>query len=154
QESKNGNGISRRVRSMLAFGREHPYGRPVQGLPASVEAIARGDLARFRQDRWKPGGSALVFAGDISLSDALALARRNFGGWSGAAPAPVAIAPPLPAAAGKTYLVDRQDAAQTVVAQFLPAPRRDSPDYYALQLANGVWGGSASSRLDMNLREE
>jgi zinc protease len=64
------------------------------------------------------------------------------------------IPPPSPAAPGRIYLVDRQDAAQTVVAHFLPAPRRDSPDYFALQLANGVWGGSASSRLDMNLREE
>ena len=154
QEARNGNGLSRRVRPMLAFGPEHPYGRPVQGLPASVQALGRADLAAFRQARWKPGGCALVFAGDITLAEAEALARKAFGGWSGGAPAPVVIPPPSPAPAGRIYLVDRQDAAQTVVSQFLPAPRRQSPDYFALTLANGVWGGSASSRLDMNLRED
>ena len=154
QESKSGNGISRRVRPMLSFGRAHPYGRPAAGLPGSVSAIRREDVVEFAQARWKPGGSALVFAGDITLPEALALARRALGGWTGGAPGAVAIPPPAPAPPGRIYLVDRQDAAQTVVAQFLPAPRRDSPDYYALELANGVWGGSASSRLDMNLREE
>jgi zinc protease len=154
QEARNGNGLSRRVRPMLAFGPEHPYGRPVQGLPGSVQALGRADLAAFRQARWKPGGCALAFAGDITLAEAEALARKAFGGWSGGAPAPVVIPPPSPAPAGRIYLVDRQDAAQTVVSQFLPAPRRQSPDYFALTLADGVWGGSASSRLDMNLRED
>jgi zinc protease len=154
QASRNGNAISQRIRPMLAFGREHPYGRPAQGLPGSVAAIGRADLEAFHRARWKPGSSALVFAGEITLADALALARKTFGGWAGGAADPVVIPPPSPAAPGRIYLVDRQDAAQTVVAQFLPAPRRDSPDYFALELANGVWGGSASSRLDMNLREE
>jgi zinc protease len=139
---------------MLAFGREHPYGRPVQGLPGSVAAIHREDLAAFWGSRWKPGSSALVFAGDISLAQATALAERVFGGWAGGAPAPVAIPTPSPAPPDRIYLVDRQDAAQTVVSQFLPAPRRDSPDYFALEVVNGVWGGSAGSRLGMNLREE
>jgi zinc protease len=154
QESRNGNGLARRIRPMLVFGREHPYGRPVQGLPGSVRSVRREDLVAFREARWKPGGSAIIFAGDITLADAEALARKAFGGWAGGAPEAVVIPPPSPAAPGRIYLVDRQDAAQTVVAHFLPAPRRDSPDYFALQLANGVWGGSASSRLDMNLREE
>ncbi len=154
QQSRNANAISQRVRMMLAFGREHPYGRPVQGLPGSVAAIHRDDLTAFWGSRWKPGSSALVFAGDISLAQATALAERVFGGWVGGAPAPVAIPAPSPAPPDRIYLVDRQDAAQTVVSQFLPAPRRDSPDYFALEVANGVWGGSAGSRLGMNLREE
>ena len=50
--------------------------------------------------------------------------------------------------------MDRQDAAQTVVSVNLPGVTRDSPDYYALSLADGAWGGGASSRLDMNLRQD
>ncbi len=154
QESRDGTGLARRIRPMLVFGREHPYGRPARGLPDSVQAIRREDLVAFRQARWKPGGSAIVFVGDVTLAEAEALARKAFGGWTGGAPEAVVIPPPSPAPAGRIYLVDRQDAAQTVVSQLLPAPRRDSPDYFALELADGVWGGSASSRLDMNLRED
>ena len=58
-------------------------------------------------------------------------------------------------AGGRIYLVDRQDAAQTNVQQFLPAPRRDSDDYYALLLADAVWGGGGfGTRLNLNLRED
>jgi zinc protease len=155
QQSKNANAVAARVRSMLAFGPEHPYGRPVQGLPSTVEKISREDLAAFHASRWKPASSALVFAGDITLDEALALARKEFGSWSGGAAAAVTIPPPSPAPAGKIYLVDRQDAAQTVVSQFLPAPARQTPDYYSLRLADSVWGGGGfGTRLNLNLRED
>ena len=50
--------------------------------------------------------------------------------------------------------MDRQDAAQTVVSQFLPGPARRTPDYDALTLADAVWGGGFSGRLNLNLRED
>jgi zinc protease len=40
------------------------------------------------------------------------------------------------------------------VAELLPAPTRDSADYYPFTVADIVWGGSASARLGVNLREE
>jgi zinc protease len=156
QQAKNANAIAGRVRSMLAFGLEHPYGRPVQGLPGTVEGISRADLTKFHDERWKPGSSALIFSGDVTLAEATDLARKSFGRWSGAATPSVPIPPPAPAAAaGKIYIVDRQDAAQTVVTQFLPAPARKTPDYYALNLADSVWGGGGfGTRLNLNLRED
>ncbi len=51
--------------------------------------------------------------------------------------------------------MDRQDAAQTYVTQFLPAPKRQTPDYYALSLADTVFGGGGfGTRLNLNLRED
>jgi zinc protease len=155
QQATNANAINGRVRAMLLFGPDHPYGRPVQGLPSTVEGITRGDLEAFHAARFRPGGSALVFVGDVTVEEARALAQKAFGSWSGGAPAAVEIPAPSPAAAaGKVYLVDRQDAAQTVVSVSVPGIARESPDYYALSLADGVWGGGASSRLDMNLRQD
>jgi zinc protease len=51
-------------------------------------------------------------------------------------------------------MVNRADAAQTVVAEILPGPARNAPDYYVLQLADAVWGGAAAARLGTNLREQ
>ncbi len=154
QQEKSGSAVSARVRAMLLFGPDHPYGRAVQGLPETVAKATRQDLAAFHKDRYAPGGSALVFAGDVTLDEARALAAQAFGSWSGSAPAVVPVPPPSPAPGGKIYLVDRQDAAQTVVSQSLPAPPRTVPDYYALTVADGVWGGGASSRLNTNIRED
>jgi zinc protease len=155
QADKNPNAIAARVRSQLAFGHQHPYGRPGAGLPSTVKAITREDLQRFHAERWRPAGSALVFVGAVSLDEAVALARTHFGAWKGAAPAPVTIPPPQPAATGKVYLIDRQDSAQSVITQFLPAPPRRTADYYPLQLADAVWGGGGfGTRLNLNLRED
>jgi zinc protease len=155
QTAKNPNAIATRVRSMLAFGPDHPYGRPVQGLPRTIESISREDLVAFHRDHWKPGGAAVVFVGNITLDEATKLARQQLGGWTGGAPAEIAMPEPKPAPAGRIYLIDRQDSAQTVVTQFLPGPKRQTEDYDSLALADAVWGGGGfGTRLNLNLRED
>jgi zinc protease len=148
------NGVAARLRSILAFGPGNPYGHPAQGFISAVEKFSREDLAQFHDRYWKPRGSVLILSGDITLAAAVELAKKNFGDWSGApAPAPT-IPAPRPVGPGKVFLVDRPNAAQTVVAEILPAPARNSPDYDVLSLANQVWGGAAGARLGMNIREE
>ncbi len=128
QESNDPGAIRRRLRNMLAFGPEHPYGRPRLGLPSTVSTLTRADLARFHETNVKPANSALIFAGDIPE--------------------------PKPTGAGKVFLIDRQDAAQTAIALLVPAPPRKTDDFYALALADAVWGGAFQSRLNLNLRED
>jgi zinc protease len=155
QQDRDANALASRIRPMLAFGPEHPYGRPVQGLRGTVEKITRDDLVAYHQARWKPGSSAIIFAGDITLGEATKLATEHFGRWAGGAAAAVKIPAPTPSPAKRVYLVDRPDAAQTVVAQWLPAPARKSADYDALTLADAVWGGGGfGTRLNLNLRED
>ena len=155
QDARNANALASRIRPMLLFGPDHPYGRPTRGLPSTVANITRDDLAKYHADWWKPGSSALVFAGDVTLADAVTLAKKEFGSWSGGSAPTVTIPAPKPAASGKIYVVDRQDAAQTVVSQTLLGPKRKTDDYYALSLADAVWGGGGfGTRLNLNLREE
>ncbi|MBC7932040.1 MAG: insulinase family protein [Rubrivivax sp.] len=153
QEATNADYVSVHVINMLMYGHEHPYGRPNGGLPGTVARITREDLTEFHQTYWKPGGSALVFTGDITLAEATEIARQHFGSWAGGAPPAVNIPAPQPVAAGKVFLIDRQDSAQTVISQMLPGPPRKTEDYYALILADTAWGGLSMSRLYMNLRE-
>ena len=154
QAANNPNAVANRVAYMLAFGTDHPYGRPSGGLPATVQAITREELTQFYQTYWKPSSSALVFVGDISLAEATTLARQSFGSWSGGAAPAVNIPTAKPMGAGKVYLVDRQGAAQTVISHVLPASQRKADDYYALSLANAVYGGGFGTRLNLNLRED
>ena len=155
QQSNNPSSVAARIRPMLAFGKVHPYGRPAQGLPSSVAAITAEDLAAFHSEWWKAGSSAIIFAGDITLERARALAEKSFGDWRGEAVPPPAVPPPALEGAGKIFLVDRQDASQTVVMQILPAPGRHTDDYYALRLVDAVWGGGGfRTRLNLNLRED
>ncbi len=155
QEEKDPYRLSSRLRGILAFGAEHPYGRPMQGLPPTVEAISREDLAAFHDTYWKPGSSVLILVGDVNLDEAKELAAKELGGWSGGSAPEIPIPAPNPAGPGKIYLVDRPGAPQTVISQFLPAPKRKTEDYYALRLADAVWGGGGfGTRLNLNLRED
>lgn len=154
QAANNPNAVANRVAFMVAFGAEHPYGRPSGGLPKTIEAITREDLQQFYQANWKPASSALVFVGDISLAEATDLAKKNFGSWSGGAAQAVTVPAAKPMGGGKVYLVNKQGAAQTIIAQILNAPERKSSDYYALSLANAVYGGGFGTRLNLNLRED
>jgi zinc protease len=154
QLARNPQAVAQRTAAMLAFGREHPYGRPELGLPATVEKLGAKEAAAFHAARFRPGGAALVFVGAVSLGEARGLAERAFGGWAGGAPAPVAVPQPAPAAPGRIYLVDRQDAPQSVIVQVLRAPPRSAPDFYALAAADAVFGGGGfGTRLNLNLRE-
>jgi zinc protease len=153
QDSNNPNAIAARLRPILAFGSAHPYGRPSRGFPSTVNAITRGDIVAYHRAFWKPATSALFFAGDVTLKQAVELAKQFFGLWKSDISPELKIKSPQPFSYGKIYLVDRQDAAQTAVSQILPGPSRLTEDYYPLKLADAVWGGGFMNRLNLNLRE-
>jgi zinc protease len=155
QQSNNPTAVAARIRPMLAFGPDHPYGRPAQGLPSTINNIARDDIVGFHRTYWKPASSALIFVGDVTLDEAKQLAESSFGVWSGGTVPKIQIPPPAPAKPGKVYLVDRADAAQTIVMQILPGPSRKVEDYYTFRLVDAVWGGGGfGTRLNLNLRED
>ncbi len=149
RDASDPNALAERIRPMVLFGREHPYGRPRSGLPGTIESLTREDLLRFHETNWKPDGAALILAGDLSLEEAEQLAREHFGAWSGSPPAvPIPDAQPL--GPGRVFVVDRPGAAQTVISELLPGPLRSAADYPAAELANAVWGAG----LGRNVRAE
>jgi zinc protease len=154
QEEADSTALGDRIAPMLIWGRDHPYGRPNDGFQSTVQNLTRQDLQQFHAANWKPASSALIFAGDITIAEATALAKQYFAAWTGKASAAPAVPKPTPMAAGKIYLVDRPDAAQTYIVQILPGAPRSTADYFALSLADRLWGGMFSSRLNLNIREE
>ena len=155
QQANDPGSLAGRIRPMIAFGPHHPYGRPASGLPSTIAAISADQLKDFHRHYWRPASSALVIAGDLSMSEAKELVTKAFGSWEGTASQRIDIPPPLPLGEGKVFLVNRPDAAQTIVAQILPGITRKSPDYYRFRLVDAVWGGGGfGTRLNLNLRED
>jgi len=145
--------VARRIMPLLAYGPNHPFGHPAQGSEDTVQHLTEADLTAFYKKFFQPANASLVFVGDLTLDEARGLAEKYFGAWTGSAVPPLAVPPPEPAAPGKIYLVDKQDAEQSVVASILPGTNRNSPDYYGLQIVDAIFGGAFGSRLNLNLRE-
>jgi zinc protease len=154
QENNNPSALAGRIRPMLAFGRNHLYGRPSKGLPSSIQSITRNDLMEFHKNCWTANDAGLIFVGDISLAEAMRLAKKEFGSWHSNGRTRPEISATVQVEHGTTYLVDRQDSAQTIISQILPGPSRMTPEYYSLKLADAVWGGGFMTRLNLNLRED
>jgi zinc protease len=132
---------------------EGAYAHPVNGTPASLPRMRRAELQAQHARHFRPDNAVLVFAGDIGRDDALALARRHFGGWR----APARPLPEPPAAAGRpwpaaTVVIDMPGAGQAGVALALPASPAGAPDRIAGLVTNAVLGMGYSSRLNQEIR--
>ncbi|HYO56408.1 pitrilysin family protein [Archangium sp.] len=136
------------------FGPEHPYGHPVSGLPATVDTVTLKDVKSFYQKNVGPRTAALVMTGDITLDEAVALARKYFGDWKGSATPPTV--PPTPATLPRQQVVfvPKPGLDQTMIVVGRPGIAVGHPEEYALELATTVFGGFFGSRLNMNLRED
>jgi len=132
----------------------HPYGLPEDGTSDSVKAITPDDLREFQKARYVPQGSFLSIAGDVTPDEAFAAAQKFLGDWAGVSP--VFIAPAIPAApAGLRFvLVDKPDSVQTQIRACRAAIPRNNPDYLPLFVANRVFGGGDSSRLNVSIRQK
>ena len=129
-------------------------GARVSATPESVSKVSAADLKAFHEKHFVPANAVLGIAGDLTAEKALALAKKHFGSWKGAAPskAPLADLPPAPAKA--VALVERPGSVQTEIMAGARALKRTDPDYIPTVVANRVFGGGPSARLFLNLREE
>src|SRR6185295_10552082 len=128
------------VAAATLFGPQHPYGRPVDGLVGTVQAITLDDVRRFHQQIWRPGHAVLAVSGDFDSAALPGVLERALGGW---APAPVPAAPPLPALPSppRLVIVDRPGAPQSVLRLLGRGSSRLAPDRPALSMLNVVLGG-------------
>ena len=149
------NAVAGLVANALLFPVGHPYHASLDGDSASTARLDSTAVRNFYGRISDPRRATLVVTGDISLAEATQLFGARFGGWKASAPAPAAPSA-APAAIWRPttiYLVDKPDAAQSVIIIGNPGVDRHTPDYYALQVMNTILGGSFSSRLNQDLRE-
>jgi zinc protease len=141
--------------SRLVFGPRHRYGTSSMGNEASNGEMSAADLKAFHAAYYQPQNAHLIVVGDVMPADVLPKLQKVFGGWQNGA---VTTKPAVDTAAQhgprQIYLVDKPGAAQSQIRIGWVGVPRSTPDYYALSVLNTVLGGSFTSRLNQNLREE
>ncbi|HZU83676.1 MAG TPA: pitrilysin family protein [Polyangiaceae bacterium] len=156
EREKDPDATARVVYRVVLFGPDHPYGHSWDGAPESARAVTLDDVKRFYAAAWRPDRATLVCAGDVTQKELEGLMSGAFGSWKappGAPPAPVTPGPPS-GPWPRLVLVDRPDAPQAVIASVRQGVAVSSPDTPALWRVNDAIGGSFSSRLNQDLREE
>jgi predicted Zn-dependent peptidase len=140
---------SERVKAELFAG--HPYGRPAL-QDAELAAIDRAKILAFHRRALSPHGATLVITGDAEPAALRAQLEAALAGWTAPA-ANEAIPAPAPRTPAPLSIVNRDGSKQAslAIAQTV-AIGPGHADWLAFQVMNQILGGSATSRLFVNLR--
>ncbi len=153
----NPSAVARTVAMRAYFGDQHPYGRPSMGSESTIKNIHLMHAKRFHERLCRPEGAVILIAGDITRDQARKSLEQSFGSWRGATGVK-----PLSRKAYtspvndilRVVMVDRPGAVQTVIRFMMPGPVYSDSRRVPLELFNTILGGSLTSRLNQNLREE
>jgi len=148
--------IVRSAFPLVVFGPNHRYGTASVGTTATLKSFAAEDLRAFHAAHFRPDHAVLLVVGDVKPQAVLPLLEQAFGGWKapGAAAAAATLAQPPQLRARKVVIVDKPGAAQSQIRIGWVGVPRSTPDYYVLEVLNTILGGSFTSRLNQNLREQ
>ena len=139
-------------RGSLAYGKDTPYGRIAEY--ATVAAITRDDLAGLAQglrraQQHRDGG-----LGRLRLGEDAGAAAAGVRLVAEGPAAPKAVEAAFPGPKPGVYFVAKDDVNQSKIQLVHLGTRRDTPDYYALEVMNEVFGGGFASRLFSNVRSK
>ena len=159
QQSKSApQGIASRLFPRLIYGDGHAYSNPFSGIGTeeTVSAMTVDHLKAFYR-RWvRPDNATLLIVGDTTLAQIKPLLEQRLAAWKAPQePLPVkqlGIIPLQPKP--RVFLVNRTGSEQSLVMAVELAPPRKAPDNVALETVNTILGGSFSSRINMNLRQD
>lgn len=145
-----------RVFPGLLYGDNHAYGNPLtgSGTEESTAALTTDDLKAFHDTWFRPNNATLVVVGDVSMDELQPLLEERLGNWSRGDVPDKNIQRVPQKSKQVVYLMDRPQSEQSIIFAGHVAPPKANPDEVAIQTMNTILGGSFTSRVNMNLREE
>lgn len=171
QRREDPEGIADAVGKLVTFGGGHPYAEVTTAT--TLDKVERAQIEAYHRRFFRPEQGYLVFVGDITEKEAKDLAKAHFGRWQpGASKSTVdehgrevvdglgfvvpLTKPSVPGKQRRVYVVNRPDAAQSVVRVSFPLALepRDIRSQQAQVMNTILGGGIFNARLMQNLREK
>ncbi|MDB6017918.1 MAG: peptidase domain protein [Pedosphaera sp.] len=145
-----------RVFPGILYGKNHAYGNPLtgSGTEETVAKLGRADAEKFHATWFKPNHATLIIVGDTTLKEITPKLEKLFGAWKPGVIPSKNIEAVAPQKKSLVYLIDRPGAIQSVIFAGHVAPPKANPDEIPIEIMNTVLGGTFTSRVNMNLRED
>ncbi|MGQ0713443.1 MAG: M16 family metallopeptidase [Gemmatimonadaceae bacterium] len=145
-----------RVFPLLLYGSGHAYGIPLtgSGTEESVSKLNRDHVVQFHRTWFKPNNASLIVVGATTLAEMTPKLERLFGGWRPGEVPEKNIGEVAHQPRSAVYLIDRPGSEQSIIFAGHVAPPKRNPREIALLTMNDILGGSFTSRVNMNLRED
>jgi predicted Zn-dependent peptidase len=149
-----GPAIANLVYPTILYGKDNPYGRPAIGTDSSVTAMTVDDLRTFYRGHFAPNGATLIAVGDVTAAEVERKIGGLFGNWARQSMAAADVGAGRTAPSTTIYLIDKPGAAQSSFRIGSTGVPRSTPDYFPITVMNTALGGSFTSRLNQDLRED
>jgi predicted Zn-dependent peptidase len=132
--------------------RGHPYGRPVGGEEASLQAVALDDVQRYFSEQVNGDRLILAVVGDFNAAGMKRKLEAGFGRWRKGTITVPSARPAQRVEERRVLLVDKPGATQTYFWLGNVGASRTDPARTAQSLVNTVLGGRYTSMLNTELR--
>ncbi|WP_404399472.1 insulinase family protein [Idiomarina seosinensis] len=147
-----------RVLPKLMFGEQHAYSQPFtgSGTVESINALTRADLVDHVSTWMRPDNARLVIVGDTTEGEIKPLLEQQFANWNAPqSPKPAKqLERPQEQKQGRVFLIDKPGTPQSLIIAGQLAPSGTAANADTIDVMNTILGGSFTSRLNMNLRED
>ncbi len=130
---------------------DHPYGR-VFPTEAMLQGYSIAQVRDFYERNFGAARSRIYVVGRFDASAMEAAIRKAFAGWKRGPAANTSV--PKPTSKRAVYIIDRPGAVQSTLNVGMPVIDPSNPDWDRLYLMNVLLGGSFSSRITSNIREQ
>jgi zinc protease len=120
---------------------DHPYSRPEEGYPETVNRITRADLVEFHRRNYGPQGLVIAIVGAVDPQKAVDSVRRYLGDWENPDQPIQPDLPPvraLPGIVSRHVLIPGKQQADFLLG--CAGPQRHDPDFVAAALGNNILG--------------
>jgi zinc protease len=149
-------GLAIRVFPKLLYGEGHAYSMPLtgSGTEESVSRISRDSLVDYHQTWFKPNNATMIVVGDTTMAEIKPKLERQFRKWEPGTTPTKNVSDVNLRDAQQVYLIDRPGSEQSIIFAGNIAPAVSDGNELAVETMNEIIGGSFTSRINMNLRED
>lgn len=149
------NSIAALAFARVLYGTAHRFGTATIGTAETLRTLTPQDLRAYYTSAFRPDNATIIVVGDVTAATIIPLLEKSFGGWKASGTVTHVKQPAPPQRTRREiYLVDKPNAPQSQIRIGNVGVPRSTPDFFPIQVMNTTLGGSFSSRLNLNLREE
>lgn len=141
----------------LLYGEDHPYGKLLigAGVSETIQNIDAEKLSDLHKRALNPQNLTFTVAGDISIDEIVGLLESKFGNWKSESGSNLRDLPKMPLPEKRmVYLINKPNAEQSYIVAGQLLPPTATAEEIKINYMNYAIGGSFTSRLNMNLRED
>lgn len=121
--------------------RDHPYSRPEDGYPETIQRITRDDLVKFQRETYGPRGMVIVIVGAVKPEEAVRQVKHALGGWQVKGQKAALGLPDvklLKKTVSKSHKIAGKSQSDLVIGT--NGPRRKDPEFIPALMGNNILG--------------